>query len=118
MLRYHRFLMARYWVPEYGSAEDAEQYGWLRAYSPYHHVRPGVKYPARLVTAGENDTRVHPLHARKFAALMQATDGGAGATPKLLWVDREAGHGARKPIELVLRDVVDGEMFVRWQLGM
>lgn len=119
MLRYHHFLMARYWVPEYGSSESSEQFDWLRAYSPYHAIKPGVKYPAMLITAGENDTRVHPLHARKFAALMQeVTTGKDGANPQLLWVDRDAGHGAGKPLELVLRDVVDQQMFIRWRLGM
>lgn len=119
MLRYHHFLMARYWVPEYGSSESSEQFDWLRAYSPYHTIKPGVTYPAMLITAGENDTRVHPLHARKFAALMQeVTTGKDGANPQLLWVDRDAGHGAGKPLELVLRDVVDQQMFIRWRLGM
>jgi len=119
MLRYHNFLMARYWVPEYGSSESSEQFDWLRAYSPYQAIKPGVTYPAMLITAGENDTRVHPLHARKFAALMQeVTTGKDGANPQLLWVDRDAGHGAGKPLELVLRDVVDQQMFIRWRLGM
>lgn len=116
MIRYHQFLMARFWVPEYGSSEDPVQFEWLRGYSPYHNVREGVKYPAMLITAGENDARTHPMHARKFAALMQHVAGGD--TPKLLWVERDAGHGAGKPIELVLRDLVDQQMFVRWRLGM
>src|SRR5690606_25996257 len=68
MLRYQHFLMARYWVPEYGSAAEAEQFDYLHASSPYHNVKPGVRYPAVLLTAGENDSRVHPLHARKMAA--------------------------------------------------
>src|SRR5690606_30759159 len=72
MLRYQHFLMARYWVPEYGSAEDPEQFEWLYAYSPYHRVQDGVRYPAVLLTAGENDTRVHAMHARKMAARLQA----------------------------------------------
>ena len=52
MLRYQNFSIARYWVPEYGSSEDAEQYKFLRAYSPYQNVRPGLKYPPTLFTAG------------------------------------------------------------------
>src|SRR4029079_13236222 len=48
MLRFHKFLVARFWVPEYGSADDAEQFKTLRGYSPYHHVKPGTKYPAVL----------------------------------------------------------------------
>ena len=72
MLRYQNFLMARYWVPEYGSAEDAAQFDFLHAYSPYQNVKSGTPYPAVLLTAGENDTRVHALHARKMAAALQA----------------------------------------------
>ncbi|MBL4698467.1 MAG: S9 family peptidase, partial [Phycisphaerales bacterium] len=92
MVRYQNFLMARYWVPEYGTAEDASQYEFIKKYSPYQNVKPGVKYPATLFTAGENDTRVHPLHARKMAAIMQASSGSdLEAEPILLWVDRDAG---------------------------
>ena len=119
MLRYQRFLMARFWVPEYGSAEVAEQFPFLRAYSPYHNVKEGVAYPAVFLKAGENDTRVHPLHARKFAALLQhATTSDPAKQPVLLWVDREAGHGQGKPLELRIRDAADQRMFLLWQLGM
>jgi prolyl oligopeptidase len=119
MLRYQNFLMARYWVPEYGSAEDAEQFKYLYAYSPYHHVRAGTRYPAVFLTAGEHDNRVHALHARKMAALLQAsTSADPAERPVLLWVDREAGHGQGKPLNLRLRDVVDQRLFVMWQLGM
>lgn len=119
MLRYQDFLMARYWVPEYGSAEDAEQFRYLAAYSPYQHVRRGVRYPAVLLTAGEHDARVHPLHARKMAAALQAEAAALpDAKPVLLWVDRDAGHGQGKPLNLRLRDVADQRIFLMWQLGM
>ncbi len=119
MLRYQNFLMARYWVPEYGSAEDAKQFGYLLKYSPYQNVRKGTKYPAVFLTAGENDTRVHPLHARKMAALLQsASASDAAEKPVLLWVDREAGHGQGKPLNLRARDAADTRMFLMWQLGM
>ncbi len=119
MLRYQNFLMARYWVPEYGSAENAEQFEFLRAYSPYQQVKKGVSYPAVFLTAGENDTRVHALHARKMAAALQAaTADDPAAKPVLIWVDREAGHGQGKPLNLRLRDAVDLRIFLMWQLGM
>jgi prolyl oligopeptidase len=119
MLRYQSFLMARYWIPEYGSAENADQFRFLRAYSPYHNVKKGTKYPAVLLTAGENDSRVHPLHARKMAALLQASTASAPAEkPILLWVDRDAGHGQGKPLALRVRDAADQRMFLLWQLGM
>jgi prolyl oligopeptidase len=119
MLRYQNFLMARYWVPEYGSAEDAAQFAFLSAYSPYQQVKPGTSYPAVLLTAGENDKRVHALHARKMAAALQAVAAGdPAAKPVLLWVDREAGHGQGKPLNLKIRDTADQRIFFMWQLGM
>ncbi|MFK7790358.1 MAG: prolyl oligopeptidase family protein [Phycisphaeraceae bacterium] len=119
MLRYDRFLMAKYWVPEYGDPANKEHFDWLRAYSPYHNVKPGTKYPATLITAGENDTRVHPLHARKMAALLQAsTASDASDQPILLWVDRDGGHGGGKPLSLRVRDIADQRIFLMWQLGM
>ena len=119
MLRYQNFLMARYWVPEYGSAENPEHFQFLRTYSPYHHVKPGTPYPAVLLTAGEHDSRVHALHARKMAALLQAaTASDPAERPVLLWVDREAGHGQGKPLNLRIRDIADQRIFLMWQLGM
>jgi prolyl oligopeptidase len=119
MLRYQYFLMARYWVPEYGSAEDADQCTYLLAYSPYQHVVKGLRYPAVFLTAGEHDSRVHALHARKMAAALQAaTASDPGDQPVLLWVDQEAGHGQGKPLNLRIRDVVDQRIFAMWQLGM
>jgi prolyl oligopeptidase len=119
MLRYQNFLMARYWVPEYGTAEDAAQFKFLQAYSPYQHVKPGTRYPAVLLTAGEHDSRVHASHARKMtAALQAATASDPAAEPILLWVDRDAGHGQGKPLNLRIRDAADQRIFLMWQLGM
>jgi prolyl oligopeptidase len=119
MLRYERFLMARYWVPEYGMAEDAAQFRFLLAYSPYHRVTHGTKYPAVFLTAGEHDSRVHALHARKMAAALQAaTTSDPGEQPVLLWIDRDAGHGQGKPLDLRIRDAADQRQFLMWQLGM
>jgi prolyl oligopeptidase len=118
MLRYQNFLLARYWVPEYGSSEDAAAFKWLSAYSPYHNAKKGTKYPAVLFTAGENDSRVHPLHARKMAALLQATTASdPAAKPILLWVDRDAGHGAGKPLDKRVAEAVDMWSFLMWQTG-
>ncbi len=119
MLRYHKFLMAKFWVPEYGSSEDPKQFRWLREYSPYHNIEKGRRYPALFFTAGENDNRVHPLHARKMAAAMQALAGNdPEKDPILLWVDRDAGHGAGKPLHLRIRDVADRWAFTMQQTGM
>jgi prolyl oligopeptidase len=119
MLRYQNFLMARYWVGEYGTAENAPDFDWLIKYSPYQNIKPGTKYPAVLFTAGENDTRVHALHARKMAAAMQAaTASDPASKPILLWVDRDAGHGQGKPLNLRIRDQADSRIFLMWQLGL
>ncbi|MER7505759.1 prolyl oligopeptidase family serine peptidase [Nonomuraea pusilla] len=93
MIRYERFGLGATWNVEYGSADDPEQFAWLWAYSPYHHVKEGVDYPATLFTVFQSDTRVHPLHAWKMcAALQHAT---SGDRPVLLRNEAEVGHGAR-----------------------
>ncbi|MEU4725591.1 prolyl oligopeptidase family serine peptidase [Nonomuraea dietziae] len=93
MIRYELFGLGATWNVEYGSAEDPAEFPWLWAYSPYHHVREGVSYPATLFTVFQSDTRVHPLHAWKMcAALQHATSGSA---PILLRNEGEVGHGAR-----------------------
>jgi prolyl oligopeptidase len=116
MLRYHKFLIARLWIPEYGSADDAEQFGWLRAYSPYHHVRDGTAYPAVLLATAESDSRVDALHARKMVARLQAAT--SSGRPVLLRLETKAGHGAGKPRAKVLDELTDTWSFLFWQLGM
>ena len=100
MVRYHLFRIARLWIPEYGSADDPEAFRWLHAYSPYHHVRDGTPYPAVLITTGESDSRVDPLHARKMAARLQAAT--SSDHPILLRLETRAGHGQGKPLSKTL----------------
>jgi prolyl oligopeptidase len=116
MLRYQNFLIARLWVPEYGSAEDPAQFKYLRAYSPYHNVREGTRYPATLITTAESDTRVDPLHARKFAARLQAAN--ASGSPVLLRIETKAGHGAGLPVTKLIEEATDMWVFLFWQLGV
>ncbi len=116
MLRYHKFLIARLWIPEYGSADDADQFKWLHAYSPYHRVKDGTAYPAVLLEAAESDTRVDPLHARKMAARLQAAT--ASDQPILLRLETKAGHGAGKPRVKVVEELTDVWGFLFWQLGI
>ncbi len=116
MVRYHKFLIARLWIPEYGSAEDPAQFKTLWGYSPYHHVKDGTKYPAVLLLTADTDTRVDPLHARKMAArLQQAT---ASDRPVLLRVEKKAGHGAGKPLSKAIDETTDLYCFLMEQLGM
>jgi prolyl oligopeptidase len=116
MLRYHRFLIARLWIPEYGSPDDPEHFRWLRAYSPYHHVRHGVAYPAVLLATAESDTRVDPMHARKMAARLQAAT--TADRPVLLRLEAKAGHGAGKPLSKLLDELTDSWTFVFSELGV
>ena len=118
MLRYQHFLIARFWIDEYGSAEDAEQFLWLRAYSPYHNARAGVRYPAVLFTTAEGDSRVDPGHARKMAALIQWLQRDEPDAVTLLRVDRDAGHGVGKPLDKQVDDYADSLAFFAWRLGL
>ena len=95
MVRYDKFLVAKYWVPEYGTADDEEQFKWLHSYSPYHHVKQGVDYPATLFITGDGDTRVAPLHGRKMAALVQANS--ALNRPVMLRYHTDQGARRRNP---------------------
>ena len=120
MLRYQNFQIAKLWIPEYGSAEDAKQFDWLYAYSPYHHVKPGQDYPAILFMTGDTDTRVDPMHAKKMAALMQAEakNGASADKPILLRIETKAGHGQGKPVTKQIEESTDMYSFLFWQLGI
>ena len=116
MLRYDRFLMGSYWVPEYGSSQDGRQVEYLIGYSPYHKVQEGVSYPAILFVTGERDARVPSLHAKKMAARLQKAS--ASQQPVLLIVQKEAGHGKGKPYGLRLTEACDRLSFLMQQLGL
>ncbi|MBL8311781.1 MAG: S9 family peptidase [Burkholderiales bacterium] len=113
MVRYHKFRIARYWIPEYGDPDKAADFAWLLRYSPYHNVRAGVTMPTMLVIAGENDTRVDPLHAKKFVALAQNNPGQVN--PVLLKMDYDSGHGSGKS---TAQQVEDRETWLRFILAM
>jgi prolyl oligopeptidase len=114
MVRYQKFLVAQYWVSEYGSSDDPQQFKYLYAYSPYQHVMPDGKYPAVLFVTGDGDTRVDPLHARKMCALLQAATGSD--RPVLLHYDTKAGHTAAEPVSKLIADLADEMSFLFWQL--
>ncbi len=116
MLRYHLFRIARFWIPEYGSAEDAKQFAYLHAYSPYHHVRSDTPYPAVLLYAAVSDSRVDPLHARKMAAALQAAS--TSDHPILLRMEEEAGHGIGKPLYKQVAEYTDTWTFICSQLDV
>ena len=111
MVRYHKFLVAGFWVPEYGSADNPDQFNYIYAYSPYHRVQAGTKYPAVLFITGDSDTRVAPLHARKMTALLQAST--ASNRPVILHYDTKAGHSrGATPIPKQIDDMTDELSFL------
>ncbi|MGZ4770584.1 MAG: prolyl oligopeptidase family serine peptidase, partial [Ilumatobacteraceae bacterium] len=118
MIRFPQFLIARLWTDEYGDPEVAEEFAWLYAYSPYHHVDQGAEYPAVLFTTAEGDSRVDPMHARKMAALLTWASSGQDDRPGLLRQSGRSGHGQGKPANMRIRDDADVLSFFCWQLGV
>ena len=116
MLRYEKFLVARFWVPEYGTAENASQFPFLYAYSPYQHVVDGRKYPAVLFVTGDSDTRVAPLHARKMAARLQAAQ--SSDKPILLMYDTKLGHSEGRPVAKIVEEDTQSLSFLFAELGV
>jgi prolyl oligopeptidase len=110
MLRYHLFTVGRFWIPEYGCADDPRDFPFLHEYSPYHNVRDGTAYPPMLITTADTDDRVDPGMARKFAARLQANPGNLN--PVLIRVETRAGHGAGKPTAKVVDEDADVLVFV------
>jgi prolyl oligopeptidase len=117
MIRYHKYRIAKLWIPEYGDPERADQFPFLYAYSPYHRVEDGRRYPSMLFTTAESDTRVDPMHARKMAARMQAAQGDA-TRPVLLRVETKAGHGAGKPVTKLADELTDELSFLFREIGV
>lgn len=119
MVRYHRFLIASTWIPEYGTADDPEEFPFLYAYSPYHRVREGTAYPAVYFFAAMSDGRVDALHARKMAARLQhATSSDPVERPVVLRLEFQAGHGVGKPLSAVVAEEAEWWGFLAWQLGL
>jgi prolyl oligopeptidase len=120
MIHYQNFQIAKLWIPEYGSSDNPEQFKWLYAYSPYHHVKVGEQYPAILFMTADTDTRVDPMHAKKMAAEMQAEakNGESRSRPILLRIETKAGHGAGKPVTKQIEEFTDVYSFLFWQLGV
>jgi prolyl oligopeptidase len=112
MVRYQKFLIARYWIPEYGDPDKPDDFRWILRYSPYQNVRLGVNLPETLVVAGEYDSRVDPLHAKKFVAAVQNNAGQVA--PFLLYMDFDSGHGTGKTNQ---QRVVDRDYELRFLMS-
>lgn len=115
MLRYHKFTAGAGWANDYGTAEDSkEMFDYLLGYSPVHNLKKGQCYPATLVTTADHDDRVVPAHSFKFAAALQAAQGCSN--PVLISVQVKAGHGAGKPLSLVIEEAADKWAFMFYNM--
>jgi len=117
MLRFNKFTIGWAWTSDYGSPENEEEFRALYAYSPYHNLKPGVRYPATLITTADHDDRVVPAHSFKFAARLQE-DQAIGGPPVLIRIETKAGHGAGKPTDKRIEEAADRLAFVARMLGM
>ncbi len=116
MLRFQKFTAGRYWVDDYGSSDNKEEFAALLKYSPYHNLKPGTSYPATLITTADTDDRVVPGHSFKFAAMAQACH--KGPNPLLIRIETKAGHGAGKPTAMQIEEIADVWAFTAKALGM
>lgn len=110
MLRYQHFTAGRFWVDEYGTPDEKDEFHALIKYSPYHNIRPGVSYPATLISTADTDDRVVPMHSFKFAAALQHAQ--AGPAPILIRIETRAGHGAGKPTSKRIENIADHWAFL------
>ncbi len=116
MLRFQKFTIGWAWTSDYGSADNADEFKALRAYSPVHNLKPGTSYPATMVTTGDHDDRVVPAHSFKFAAALQAAH--SGSAPVLIRIETKAGHGAGKPTSMRIEEAADRWSFLVGTLKM
>jgi len=116
MLRFHKFTIGWAWVSDYGSPDNPEHFQYLRAYSPLHNLKPGTHYPATLITTADHDDRVVPAHSFKFAAALQAAQGGPA--PILIRIQTKAGHGLGKPTCMLIEEQADIYAFTLHQMGL
>ncbi|WGQ12612.1 prolyl oligopeptidase family serine peptidase [Pedobacter gandavensis] len=117
MLRYHKFTAGAGWNYDYGTSEDSkEMFEYLYKYSPVHALKPGVKYPATLITTADHDDRVVPAHSFKFAATLQKDQ--AGDAPILISIQTNAGHGAGKPTDKAIEEIADKWSFLFYNMGI
>ncbi|MFL5311247.1 MAG: prolyl oligopeptidase family serine peptidase [Myxococcales bacterium] len=115
MLRYHLYGSGKTWIPEYGTADDPDQFKFLAAYSPQQRIGEGVKYPATLVLSADADDRVDPMHARKFAAALQHSSAGG---PVLLRIEKHSGHGGADLVRATIEKTADEYAFAFSQFDL
>lgn len=115
MLRYHKFTIGKFWIPEYGCAENPEQFPYLYQYSPLHNIKEGQKYPPVLIATADSDDRVVPAHAKKFTATLQ--EKAAEDSTIVLRLEAKAGHGVGKPTSKLIDEWADFFAFLDKELS-
>jgi len=110
MLRFHKFTAGRFWVDDYGSADDPDEFKALLAYSPLHNLEDRTAYPPTLITTADTDDRVVPGHSFKFAARLQ--EAHTGDAPVLIRIETRAGHGSGKPTSMIIEEIADRWAFL------
>ena len=115
MLRFQKFTIGWNWVAEYGSSDNAIDFKNLLAYSPIHNIKPGINYPATIVTTADHDDRVVPAHSFKYAATLQ--EHYKGINPTLIRIDVNSGHGASN-LKKNLETTADIFSFVFYNMGV
>jgi prolyl oligopeptidase len=115
MLRYHKFTVGWGWAVEYGSSDKEPDFRYLYAYSPLHNLKPGVCYPATMVTTADHDDRVVPAHSFKFAATLQADQ--ACAKPVLIRIETRSGHGSSN-LTKAIEETTDMYSFMFHNMGI
>ena len=116
MMRFHKFTVGFGWIDDYGNPDSAKFTKYIHGYSPFHNIKDGVKYPATLVTTGDHDDRVVPAHSFKFGARLQAA--ADKSNPALLYIEKQAGHGAGKPLAKVIEETADIYSFMFYNMGV
>lgn len=115
MLRFHKFTIGWNWIPEYGSSDRPEDFKFLFPYSPIHNIKPGINYPATLITTADHDDRVVPAHSFKYAATLQ--EHYKGKNPVMIRVDVNSGHGASN-LKKALETTADIYSFIFYNFGL
>jgi prolyl oligopeptidase len=115
MLRFHKFTIGWNWIADYGSSDNKDEFKALHAYSPVHNIKQGARYPATLITTADRDDRVVPGHSFKYAAALQAGQGGDN--PILIRIDTKSGHGASSTTKAI-EQTADIYSFLMWNLGV
>jgi prolyl oligopeptidase len=116
MLRFQKFTIGWAWTSDYGTADKPDDFAYLYAYSPLHHIAKGCCYPATFITTADHDDRVVPAHSFKFAAALQAAQGCD--KPTLIRIETKAGHGAGKPTTKIIEETADRWTFLVKEFGM